>query len=151
MRYAHGVATPDVVNDFEAWAIVCARLHGMGDAEHRAVVGALGVAEQWRNAEANWAGAIVADIAELRLKRVEILARAYARELAARRAAPSSTPDFRHRATFGARDSRPRPSQIGGTPFSSDPLDHVATHRLHKDDLLAHLRALGSEEDESED
>jgi hypothetical protein len=112
---------PDVVNNFEAWAAVSARLFDVSEDEHLAILQELGIAAVWDNADAGWAKAVVADIGDMHLDRIEHLGGAYACQLA-------------------KRDSATRVNQIGGTPFSSDPLDRAPTKKMRVKDLEDHLK-----------
>lgn len=139
---------PDVVNDFDTWANVSARLTERSDEEHARILGELGIAEVWDNADAAWSKALAGEILDMRFDRVQQYGAICARELAARSREDDVTTqrDFRHRATFGDREDEPSSTrqvrQIGGTPFSDDPLDREPTRKLRSAELKAHLETI---------
>lgn len=129
-----GEAAGDVVNDFESWAKLSARLRGRDEAEADALLRRLGVLDVWDNADATWAKTLASEMIEMRMARVRRYAEIVAEELRERaRERASAGGDFRQRVIYGSPDpARPPRSvkQIGGTPFSSEPSDRESTRRM---------------------
>ncbi len=72
---------PDVVNDFEAWATISARLYGKSEGERRQLLAELQLTEVWDNANLAWARALADDIVDMRLHRPQRYAEICARVL----------------------------------------------------------------------
>ena len=130
-----GEAAGDLVNDFESWARLAARLQGRDEAQADALLQRLGVASVWDNADATWAKTLANEMIEMRLSRVRRYAEIVAEELAEREREQAAAPegDFRQRVIYGSPDpARPPRSvkQIGGMPFTSEPSERESTRRL---------------------
>lgn len=130
-----GEAAGDVVNDFESWARLSARLQGRDDDQAEALLHQLGVASVWENADATWAKTLASELTEMRMTRVRRYAEIVAEELASRARERVATPDgdFRQRVIYGSPDpARPPRSvkQVGGMPFTSEPSERESTRRM---------------------
>jgi hypothetical protein len=65
------MSRPDVVNDFEAWATVSAKLIGKTDEEGRELLARMDLTLVWKNANDAWAKALAGDIVDMRLHRAQ--------------------------------------------------------------------------------
>jgi hypothetical protein len=138
----------DLVDDFDAWARVTAELLGLDDDSRAQQLERQDLAARWEQADRHWSQFMGRELGAARVEHLARL-RAVCQGVLARRsdAAPRpSDPDFRHRATYGGSSTpaptRPAVKQVGGVPFSSDPLDHQPTRRLRAKDLQAALAEL---------
>lgn len=61
----------DVVNDFEAWATVSARLIHKNAAQRELLLARLGLTLVWKNANDAWSNALAHDIVDMRLQRAQ--------------------------------------------------------------------------------
>jgi len=59
----------DVVNEFEAWAAVSAKLIGKSDDERQRLLAEWELTRVWHNANDAWARALASDIVDMRLER----------------------------------------------------------------------------------
>ncbi len=102
----------DVLDDFNAWAIVSARLRKRTARQVVAVLAELGLAEIWPRADAHWRAELVEDLAVGDMERAFRYSSVCAADLAERPpdeppAEPESSPsDFRHDALYGQRAER---------------------------------------------
>ncbi len=147
----------EVSKDFDAWANVSVRLQQRAEPDAARIVADLGLGEVWEQSDAHWGSVLAQDLLSGSMRRLARYGALCARELERRRSGapapaqleitrpPDSSPtgplpgagDFRLQAMFGERPSRPRDSgqQIGGTPFSDDPLDHQPTSKMRAKDV----------------
>ena len=129
-----GESAGDVVNDFESWARLSARLHGRDEAYADALLKRLGVASVWDIADATWAKTLASEMIDMRMARVRRYAEIVAEEIRGRALErPSPEGDFRQRVIYGSPEpARPPRSvkQVGGIPFTSDPVERESTRRM---------------------